>query len=243
MAAGPHRPCRRGLVAVGDSITRGAGQPMLGVDCRSWALWLAEALELPYTNLARDGAAASDMLDEQTVRLRGPYELGCLYGGVNDVRAADFDVEAYERTLTLLARRLERECDHVVLVAIPPDLGRPRAAGSVMQANAAIRRVARSVGATAVSTEGLGGWRLVMPDAVHLTALGQVHLADRAAGSLALDGLTAFRSPLAQAVATEEWSGSLRYAVTGWAPAAARDLRRRVRERTLIESLRTGRGG
>ncbi len=215
---------------------------MLGVDCRSWALWLAEAMELPYTNLARDGATVADMLEEQTARLRGPYEVGCLYGGVNDVRASDFDIGAYERTLTAVARRLERDCDHVVLVGIPPDLGRPRAAGSVVQANATIRRIAQSLGATLVNTEGQRGWRLVMPDAVHLTALGQAHLAERAAGAVALDGLTVSRSPLALAAATEGWSGQLRYALAGRAPAAARDLSRRVREGTLIESVRRGRG-
>jgi hypothetical protein len=48
---------RRGLVALGDSITRGrGGTPALGVHFQSWAQWLAEALELPLTNLAGDGA-------------------------------------------------------------------------------------------------------------------------------------------------------------------------------------------
>ena len=37
---------RLGLVALGDSITVGDGEPALGVSCRPWALWLARALEL-----------------------------------------------------------------------------------------------------------------------------------------------------------------------------------------------------
>ncbi len=214
---------------------------MLGVHCRSWALWLAEAMALPYTNLARDGATVADMLEEQTA-LRGPYELGCLYGGVNDVRSLDFEADAYERTLTDLARRLARDCDHLLVVDIPLDLGRPRAAGSVVEANATIRRVARTVGATVASIEGLRGWRLVMPDSVHLTALGQAYLAERAAGALALDGLAVGCSPLALAAPAHGWSAHLRYALTGQAPAAARDLGRRVREGTLLESMRAGRG-
>ena len=46
----------RGLVALGDSITNGHGEPALGVPMQSWAQWLAEALALPFTKLARDGA-------------------------------------------------------------------------------------------------------------------------------------------------------------------------------------------
>ena len=38
---------RSGLVALGDSITYGEGGIVLGVDGRSWALWLAQALDLP----------------------------------------------------------------------------------------------------------------------------------------------------------------------------------------------------
>src|SRR3712207_7008642 len=34
---------RRGLVALGDSITNGLGEPALGVPSQSWAQWLAEA--------------------------------------------------------------------------------------------------------------------------------------------------------------------------------------------------------
>jgi len=47
-----------GLVALGDSITNGGGNMALGVYPRSWAQWLAMALELPYTSLAFDGATA-----------------------------------------------------------------------------------------------------------------------------------------------------------------------------------------
>ena len=53
---------RRGLVALGDSITNGHGEPALGVTMQSWAQWLAEELGLPFTKLARDGARAADVL-------------------------------------------------------------------------------------------------------------------------------------------------------------------------------------
>ncbi len=49
---------RRGLVALGDSITLGEGGSVAGVTCLSWAQWLARALDLPYTCYARNGAVA-----------------------------------------------------------------------------------------------------------------------------------------------------------------------------------------
>ena len=56
----------KGLVALGDSITRGrGGAPALGVHPQSWALWLAEALELPYSNFAIDGEVAVGVVARQ----------------------------------------------------------------------------------------------------------------------------------------------------------------------------------
>ena len=59
-----------GLVALGDSITNGHGEPALGVHPQSWAQWLAEALDAPFLKLATDGATAADVLAEQVPRLR-----------------------------------------------------------------------------------------------------------------------------------------------------------------------------
>ena len=67
---------RRGVVALGDSITRGrGGAPALGVHPQSWALWLAEALELPVTILARDGAQARDVVRKPVRGRRQPQLL------------------------------------------------------------------------------------------------------------------------------------------------------------------------
>src|SRR3954452_24794695 len=60
-------PTTRGLVALGDSITNGRGEPALGVHAQSWAQWLPEALELPFTKLAGHGAPAA-----HAPRARGP---------------------------------------------------------------------------------------------------------------------------------------------------------------------------
>jgi lysophospholipase L1-like esterase len=172
---------RRGLVALGDSITNGHGEPALGVHPQSWAQWVAEALDLPFTKLATDGALTVDVLREQVPRLRGPYDVGCLYAGVNDVRVPSFEPAAYARDLRAIAEAVAAASDRVLLLTVPADLGRPRAAPKPRAANAIVRRVAADTGAAVVELEDLAGAPWLLPDAVHPTAVGQLEIADRAA--------------------------------------------------------------
>lgn len=177
-------PERSGLVALGDSITYGEGGIVLGVDGRSWALWLAQALDLPYTNYAVPGAVVGDVLTDQLPRVRRDYDLGVLYAGVNDVRSPDFDPGSFARGITTAAAGLAPHVDRLVLLTIPLDLGRPRAGAKVVDANVEIRRAAGKHRAILVSLDDLGGERFLLPDAVHPTALGQLEIADRAARAL-----------------------------------------------------------
>jgi hypothetical protein len=174
----------RGLVALGDSITNGHGEPALGVHPQSWAQWVAEVLELPFTKLATDGAQAADVLREQVPRLRGPYEVGCVFAGVNDVRDPAFDAAAYERDLDAIVQAVDAVSERVVLCTIPADLGRPRAAPKPQEANAIIRAIAATTHAVVVDLDDLAGAPWLLPDAVHPTARGQLEIADRAAGAL-----------------------------------------------------------
>lgn len=174
----------RGLVALGDSITNGHGEPALGVHAQSWAQWLAEALEVPFTNLAADGAMAADVVRDQVPRLRGPYDVGCVYVGVNDVRAPGFDAAAYERDLGAIATAVGAASERLVLCTIPADLGRPRAAPKPRQAGSIVRLVGARHDATVVALDDLAGAPWLLPDAVHPTALGQLEIADRAARAL-----------------------------------------------------------
>jgi lysophospholipase L1-like esterase len=171
----------RGLVALGDSITNGHGEPALGVHPQSWAQWLAEALELPFTKLAADGAMTAGVLREQVPRLRGPYDVGCVYAGVNDVRGPGFDAAAYERDLRAIVAAVDVVSERAVLCTLPADLGRPRAAPKPRAASAIVRRVAGEIGAVVVELEDLEGAPWLLPDAVHPTAVGQLEIADRAA--------------------------------------------------------------
>jgi lysophospholipase L1-like esterase len=174
----------RGVVALGDSITNGVGEPALGVPSQSWAQWLAEALELPFTKLAADGALTADVLRDQVPRLRGPYDVGCVYAGVNDVRGPSFDAADYERDLRAVASAVAGASERLVLCTLPADLGRPRAAPKPSAASAIVRAVAGELGAVLVPLDDLGGPPRLLPDEVHPTALGQVEIADRAARAL-----------------------------------------------------------
>ena len=175
---------RLGLVALGDSITVGEGNMVCGVPCRSWALWLAEALDLPFTSRAVNGAVAADVLRTQLPAVRAEYDLGCVYAGVNDVRRPDFDPAAFDRDLGAVVSGLGRCCSRLLMLTLPLDLGRPPAGPKVAVANAVVRGVAADAGAAVGVLDDLGGWTLVLPDTVHPTALGQIEIADRAASAL-----------------------------------------------------------
>jgi lysophospholipase L1-like esterase len=181
---------RLGVLAFGDSITNGGGELQWGVALQSWALWLARGLGLPYSPFAADGARMADVLAAQVpaVPPDARYDLGCLYAGVNDVRAPGFDRAAFARDHAAVLAFLAERCDRVLTVTAPLDLGRPRAA-SVEDANAAIEENARAAGALVLDLRGFGARNLVMADHVHPTAFGQIAIAERALDVLAADGL------------------------------------------------------
>ena len=221
----------RGLVALGDSITNGHGEPALGVHPQSWAQWLAEALDLPFTKLAVDGATTAGVLREQVPRLRGPYDVGCVYTGVNDVRALDFDADAYERDLRAIATAVAAASERVVLCTIPADLGRPRAAPKPRAASGIVRRVASAAHGLVVDLDDLAGAPWLLPDAVHPTAVGQLEIADRAARALG-----APRLPSSTVEVHDSRRARGRFAARHGALLAS-DLRRRAVERLRSQSL------
>jgi lysophospholipase L1-like esterase len=200
MAAADAPPCRLGVLAFGDSITNGGGELQWGVALQSWALWTARALGLPYTGYARDGARAADVAGEQLAAFEADaaadarYHLGALYVGVNDVRALDWDPDAFARDHARVLGTLGGRCDRVLCVTIPVDLGRPRGA-HVEAGNAIVLANARAAGALVLDLRDFRGRALVMADHVHPTALGQLAIAERALAVLAADGLRAQRSP------------------------------------------------
>ena len=115
-----------GVLAFGDSITNGGGELQWGVALQSWALWTARGLGLPFTGYAVDGARADHVANvqvpafEQRTALAGArYDVGCLYAGVNDVRALDWDADAFERDYAVVANFLAERCERVVAPRSP----------------------------------------------------------------------------------------------------------------------------
>jgi lysophospholipase L1-like esterase len=185
-----------GLLAFGDSITNGGGELQWGVALQSWALWTARGLGLPYTGCATDGARVEDVVGIQIPGFRAAaadpaarYDLGCLYIGVNDVRAVEWDAGAFERGCREALGFLAPRCDRVLTASIPLGLGLPPAGAKVGDANEVIERVAAAVGALVVDLRGFRGRRLLMADQVHPTAFGQIAMACKALEVLAADGM------------------------------------------------------
>jgi lysophospholipase L1-like esterase len=188
--------CRQGVLAFGDSITNGGGELQWGVAMRSRAEWVARGLGLAFTNYAVDGNRAVDVVHRQipafASRVRrsdARFDLGCLYIGVNDVRALEWDPEAFNLEFRRALGFLLRQSDRVLTVTAPLDQGRPRADTKVRDLNRLIGSAARESGALLLDLQDFRGRNLVMADHVHPTAFGQVAIAERALAVLAAAGL------------------------------------------------------
>ena len=186
-----------GVLALGDSITVGHGGMQSGLGSQSWALWLAQALRLPFTSLAQNGQVAAGVLAEQVPAIPGErYDLGCVYVGVNDVRSVGFDAGAFARDVDAVLAGVAARCDVVLVLTIPLGLGLPPAGPvEVGAANAAISAAAERHGAVVCDLRGFAGRGVVWADRVHATATGQVALADRAALALRAAGVVVERLP------------------------------------------------
>lgn len=203
---------------------------------QSWALWLAEALGMPYTCLAVNGARAPDALARQVPRLSGEYELGCVYLGVNDVRSPDWQPKVYEEALDGVMAAVASESATQMMLKLPPSIGRPPAPRrAIERANRTIQQAAERHGAIVVDLTGLQGAELVMPDTVHLTARGEAQLALRACQALGTRGFAVDDSELRDELAPLGLRARLRYATGAGALAELRDLRRRTLERAQRE--------
>jgi lysophospholipase L1-like esterase len=201
-ATTPDANRRVGVLAFGDSITNGGGELQWGVALQSWALWVARGLGLPFTTYAVDGAQVGDVLAAQIpaygVRNAygdAAYEVGCLYIGVNDVRALDWDAGRFEAGFELALGFLSQRCDRVLTATAPLDMGVPRVGSRVDELNGAVERVAGRLGALVVDLRGFRARNYVMADRVHPTALGQIAIAERALDVLEGDGMRVMVRP------------------------------------------------
>jgi lysophospholipase L1-like esterase len=222
--------CRLGVVALGDSITVGHGGMQAGFGSQSWALWLAQALALPFTSLARNGDTAPGVRRDQLPAVPGArYDLGCVYVGVNDVRGEGWDAAAYAADLDAVLAGLAARCDRLLTLTIPLGLGLPPAGAKVHEANAAIAAAAAAHGAVVADLRDFAGAGHVWADRVHATATGQVAIADRAARALRAAGAPVPRLPSEVARPPRP---DLLYAVH----YARRTLRERARSRLAVRA-------
>ena len=214
---------------------------MLDLPMRSWTAWLADALHIRHACIAHSGHRAADALGKQIPRLAGTYYLGCVYLGVNDVRAPDWHAEAFERDLGQICPAMSEHACELLLLTIPTDLGRPRiSASAISAANTAIEHVAARHGAHLLDLRELRGWTFVLPDAVHLTARGEAHVARLACRKLAAAGVTLDEHILDVALRPFTLGTGLHYACGPYARALSRNLRTRARTR-LSRASRVGR--
>lgn len=213
--------CRLGVLAFGDSITNGGGELQWGLAMQSWAQWLARGLGLAFTSYAVDGNRAVDVVSSQIPAFleRNAHpdtrcDVGCLYIGVNDVRAVDWDAESFAADFSRALDFLRQRCDRTVAVTAPLDLGRPRAGAKVGELNQIVERVAGQLGALVVDLRDLAARNLVMADHVHPTAFGQIVIAERALAVLEADGMPVRVWPRALIEFETTWWKRLRADVT-----------------------------
>ena len=248
----PESDCRLGVLAFGDSITNGGGELQWGVALQSWALWVARATGHPFTTYAVDGARAADVVTQQIPAFErrgahpgGRYELGCLYIGVNDVRAPDWSAAAFEPHFRVALSFLTERCDRVIALTAPLDLGRPRAGAKVSECNAIVARVAHEQGALVVDLRSFRARNHVMADHVHPSALGQVAIAERALDVLERSGLHVAVRPSSLIQFETTWLGRLRSDATyvlRHAKVSARALTQRLVAGQPAPSPRAGGG-
>jgi lysophospholipase L1-like esterase len=227
-----------GVLAFGDSITNGGGELQWGVALQSWALWVARATGLPYSGYAVDGARAVNVVQRQipeferrTAHPGARYELGCLYIGVNDVRALDWDSTAFARDLRTALTFLTARCERTLTLTIPLDLGRPRAGRKVLEGNVIVERVAAELGTLVVDLRDFGARNHLMPDHVHPTAFGQIAIAERTLDVLERDGVSVAARPSSLIDYETTWWRRLRGDATyvyRHAKVSARALRERL---------------
>jgi lysophospholipase L1-like esterase len=207
-----------GVLAFGDSITHAGGDVQWGVALHSWALWVARGLGLPYSGYATDGALATTVTDSQIPMFRSlaadaeaGFELGLLYVGTNDVCQPDWDARAFAGSLGFALEFLAERCERVLTLTIPLDMGRPRSAARVEEANRVISAEASNAGALVVDLRRFGGRTVMMADHVHPTAFGQIAIAEAVLDVLAADGVSVRARPWSMVVYSTSWPGRVHF--------------------------------
>ncbi|RCG32758.1 SGNH/GDSL hydrolase family protein [Sphaerisporangium album] len=232
------------LVALGDSVTVGMGDPLPGGGWRGWAALLAGALgpegEVEFSNLADCGATAVDLAADQLPRaLALRPTLASVLAGVNDTLRGRFDLAAIAAALeevvgglrgagaTVLTARLP---DPGLMLGIPDFVRRPLTR-RVHGINAVLDHLAdryETVHIDLGSNPALYERRMWGVDRLHPSERGHRLLARLFAAGLAEHGFAGHAPPSAEPVGREPsaWASARWMAVegTGWIARRSRDF-------------------
>ncbi len=193
-------------VALGDSLTQGYGDPVAGVELRSWTDWLAEALaplepDFTYRNVGLVGSGTTDILRRQVppALAAGP-DLVSITTGANDTQMPGWSADAFAQDFERLLRAVAGPGVTLLTMtypdfraALPP--GRQPSFSPwqlylqrMAAVNASIRRVSHQVGACLLDFETFASARnpaCASSDLVHPNALGYKQTAEAALRLLA----------------------------------------------------------
>lgn len=179
-----------GVVAVGDSIINGQTYRQV-VHPQSWAQWLAEAGDWPFTRYSRGGAASADVVSEQLPRLnRTGYDVAAVTVGANDLLYG-WDADEFAANVGAILSRLCEVADRVVLTNLPLTFRRLPGAdrkinAAVPAANELLSKAAAEHDAVLIDVSDMARAAWLHPDKVHPTALGLREIGRRAGVALGL---------------------------------------------------------
>jgi lysophospholipase L1-like esterase len=187
-----------GIVAVGDSLVNAE---------LSWADWLSRAMDQPLDRVSVDGARSAGVREQVRLLKGHQYDVACLTGGTNDI-LFDWDPGAFADNLAVIVGAAAESAERVVIPTI--SLGLASFPGSGAQLRRRVREanaVLVESGALVFAGDDLRGPRLMGPDRIHPTLVGQLVLADRAAQLL---GVAPLPSSLAARERAPRWSAYYR---------------------------------
>lgn len=165
-----------GMIAIGDSLVNGLTPDLAGIKGQSWARWVAETAGIAYEQHAKGGYTSTQIIETFLPKVTGSFDYGVFSMGTNDA-LKDWNPVVFRQNVEIAAEHLTATCNRVVVLSVP----------FCKQADAIVRDVASRYGVVVVEGE-VRGRHLSRPDDIHPTALGYLHIADRAAAAL---GLTA----------------------------------------------------
>ncbi|GAA1309932.1 SGNH hydrolase [Planotetraspora silvatica] len=250
------------LVALGDSVTAGLGDPLPGGGWRGYAAILADALgphgQVEFSNVATSGATSHDLAADQLPRaLSLRPTLATVLAGVNDTLRGTFELPAIASDIEEVVGGLRRTGATVLTIRLPdpglmlgiPDLVRRPLTRRVRAINTILDHVARRYDTVHVDPAchpALYERRMWGVDRLHPSERGHRLLARLIATELAARGVPLDAMPDAEPTDANPsaWASARWMAVegTGWVVRRSRDFLPELARLVLSEAWHDVRG-